>query len=330
MNRISERHKKRVDVSRGNSNMSKEPFGKYLKQHWILYAMLALPMLYFLIFHYIPMLGLVIAFKNYNPFLGILKSPWVGLYNFKIFFTGTMFGTLLKNTLLISFMLLILYFPMPIILSLLLNEIRHQKYKKVVQTFVYIPHFVSWVIVYSITYLLLSKGSGIGNSGGGIIYELIKLVTGKEVLFFENKSLFRMIILFQTMWKEAGWGTVIFLAALAGVDTQLYEAAMIDGAGRLKQMWHITLPAIKGTIIIMLIMRCGSVLNTGYEQIFLMQNTFNRSVSEVFDTYVYTQGITMGSFSYSTAVGMFKGIVGTVMVLTANKIAKLAGESGLY
>ncbi len=325
MERISKK-RRRADSGPGK----KEPFGRYLKRHWILYLMLIPGLLCLIIFKYIPMGGIIIAFKNYNPFLGIWGSPWVGLTHFKNLMLGTDFPMLMRNTLIISFMMLFFYFPLPIIVSLLLNEIRNQKYKKAVQTCVYIPHFVSWVIVYSITYMLLTKGSGIGNAGGGIIFELIKAVTGQEIRFFESPEWFRPLVLLQVMWKETGWGTVIFLAALAGVDVQQYEAAQIDGANRLQQMWYITLPAIKGTIIIMLIMRCGSVLNTGFEQIFLLQNSMNREVSEVFDTYVYRQGITMGSFSYSTAVGLFKGVVGTLMVLTADRLAKLAGESGLY
>lgn len=307
-----------------------EPILKYMKKHWMLYLMLVPGLVCLLLFKYIPMGGIVIAFKNYNPFTGILDSPWVGLTHFKNLFTGNDFGMLMKNTLSISFMMLFLYFPVPIIVALLLNEIKHTGYKKAVQTCVYIPHFVSWVIVYSVTYLLFTKGSGVGDSTGGIIFEIVKSITGQEIKFFESQAWFKPLLLLQQMWKETGWGTVIFLAALAGVDVEQYEAAKIDGANCLQQMWHITLPAIKGTIIVMLIMRCGSVLNTGFEQIFLLQNSMNRSVSEVFDTYVYRQGITMGSFSYSTAVGLFKGVVGTIMVTVADKLAKLSGESGLY
>lgn len=309
---------------------TKLPFRRYFKQHWILYAMTVPGILFFLIFKYIPMGGLIIAFKNYNPYLGVWGSPWVGLEQFRIFFTGNDFGMLLRNTLTLFIMSLLFYFPLPIILSLLLNEIKHSGYKKLAQTFVYIPHFVSWVIVYSITYLLLNKGSGVGASGGGIIYEVTKAITGQPILFFESNTWSRWLVIFQQIWKESGWGTVIFLAALSGVNAELYEAAEIDGAGRLKKMWHITLPSIKGIIIIMLIMRVGSILNTGFEQIYLLQNLMNRKSLEVFDTYVYKQGITNASFSYSTAVGMFKGIVGAIMVLSTDRIAKLAGESGLY
>jgi len=301
----------------------KIPFLKYFKRHYILYLMVFPGIIYFIVFRYIPMIFNIIALQTYSPYKGIAGSDWVGWMHFKNFFAGKDFAMLLTNTLAISFMNLIIFFPMPIILALLLNEIKHNGYKKVVQTCVYIPHFISLVVVYSLTYLIL-------NESNGIINQLIQAMTGHTVDFLSSKAWFRPILLLQTVWKETGYGTIIFLAALAGVDVQLYEAAEVDGAGRWKKMWHITLPAIKSTIITMLILRVGSILNTGYEQIFLLQNSLNRSVSEVFDTYVYKQGITQGSFSYATAVGLFKGIVGTIMVLTVNKIAKKSGEDGLY
>lgn len=195
--------------------------------------------------------------------------------------------------------------------------------KKSIQTMIYIPHFISMVIVASITFTLLNTDSGVINQ---IIYSL----TGNKLEFLSDPKYFRWIIVIQNIWKETGWGMIIFLAALAGVDTQLYEAAQVDGAGKLRQVWHVTLPAIKSTIIIMLIMKVGTLLNTGFEQIFLMKNSLNSSVAEVFDTYVYTLGITQGAFSYSTAVGMFKSVVATVMVLTTNWICKKCGETGLY
>ncbi|NLZ80671.1 MAG: sugar ABC transporter permease [Clostridiales bacterium] len=298
-------------------------FGKYFRQHYLLYLMLLPGALYFIIFKYIPMGGIVIAFQNYSPYLGISESQWVGFMHFKNFFAGQDFGKLLMNTLAISFLNLLFYFPMPIIIALFLNEIKHPLYKKTIQTLVYIPHFVSMVVVASLTYTLL-------NEGDGIVNQVIGTMTGKTIPFMSDPKYFRPMIIGQSIWKETGYGTIIFLAALAGVDIQLYEAAKVDGAGRWKQMWHITLPSIKGTIIIMLILRVGSILNTGFEQLFLMTNSLNRSVAEVFDTFVYRVGITQGSFSYSTAVGLFKGIVGTVMVLSTNWFAKKMGESGIY
>ncbi|PXV96172.1 carbohydrate ABC transporter membrane protein 1 (CUT1 family) [Lachnotalea glycerini] len=302
---------------------SKGELVKYFKQHKWLYFMLIPGVLYFITFRYIPMGGIIIAFQQYSPFTGIAQSKWVGLTHFKNFFIGTDFWMLLKNTLGISILSIIFYFPAPIFLSLLLNEIKHQKYKKLVQTFIYIPHFISWVIVASLTYTLL-------NINDGIINQLIKAVFGHTVNFLGLPQYFRGLIVGQSIWKETGYGTIIFLAALSGVDTQLYEAARVDGAGRWRLMWHITLPAIKGTIIIMLILKVGSILNTGYEQIFLMRNSLNISTAEVFDTYIYQKGITNAQYSYSTASGLFKSVVGMIMVLGANWIAKKSGESGIY
>ncbi len=279
--------------------------------------------IYFIVFKYIPITNLVIAFQDYNPWLGILKSPFVGWKHFRNFFSGNDFFMLLRNTLAISFLNLIFYFPMPIIVALLLNEIKNYRYKSSIQTMIYIPYFISMVIVASITYTLL-------NERDGVINMVIKELTGKTVKFLSGKQYFRGIIVVQNIWKETGWGMIIFLAALAGVDMELYEAARVDGAGRWKQMWHITLPAIRGTIVIMLILRVGAILNTGFEQIFLMSNSLNRSVAEVFDTYVYRLGITNGQYSFSTAVGLFKGIVGCIMVLGTNWIAKRCGETGIY
>jgi putative aldouronate transport system permease protein len=298
-------------------------FIKYFKQHKWLYIMLIPGALYFIIFRYIPMGGIVIAFQQYSPFTGILNSKWVGFTHFKNFFNGTDFWMLLKNTLGISILSLIFYFPAPIILSLLLNEIKHQRYKKLIQTFIYIPHFISWVIVASLTYTLF-------NINDGIINEVINAVIGHTVNFLGLPQYFRGLIVGQSIWKETGYGTIIFLAALSGVDTQLYEAAKVDGAGRWRLMWHITLPAIKGTIIIMLILKVGAILNTGYEQIFLMRNSLNISTAEVFDTYIYQKGITNAQYSYSTASGLFKSVVGMIMVLGSNWLAKKSGESGIY
>lgn len=298
-------------------------FTKYFNQHKWLYFMLIPGALYFLIFRYIPMGGIIIAFQKYSPFLGIKKSPFVGLVHFRNFFIGHDFWMLLKNTLSISLLSLLFYFPAPIILALLLNEIRHQKYKRTIQTFIYIPHFISWVIIASLTYQLF-------NINDGIINMVVKQVTGDTINFLGSPSYFRQLIIGQSIWKETGYGTIIFLAALSGVDMELYEAAKVDGANRWRLMWHITLPAIKGTIIIMLILRVGSILNTGYEQIFLMRNSLNISAAEVFDTYIYQKGITNAQYSYSTAAGLFKSIVGMIMVLGANKVAKKAGESGIY
>ncbi|MDQ0873642.1 putative aldouronate transport system permease protein [Paenibacillus sp. V4I3] len=292
------------------------------RDKWM-YLLLLPGVLYFLIFKYVPMWGVVLAFKNYQPFLGFMKSEWVGLEHFRNFFQNPDFVKLLRNTLLLSLYNLIFFFPAPIILALMLNEIRIALYKKAIQTLIYIPHFISMVIVASISYVFLT-------TEGGVVNGLLQQYTGHKINFLADPEWFRPIIILQTIWKECGFGTIIFLAALAGVDAEQYEAAIVDGANRWRQLWHITLPAIKSTIIILLILRMGDVLENGFEQIYLMTNALNRDVADVFDTYVYLMGITQGAFSYSTAVGLFKSLVGVFLVFTSNYLARRFGQSGIY
>ncbi|WP_243739960.1 ABC transporter permease [Aureibacillus halotolerans] len=295
---------------------------RFSRDRW-LYVLLLPGVLYFLIFKYWPMWGVLISFQNYQPFLGFWQSEWVGFEHFQAFFQNPDFFRLFRNTLMLALYDLIFFFPAPIILALLLNEIRLSFYKRFVQTLVYVPHFISMVIVASITYILLTtQGGGLNN--------LIASWTGEKIDFLSSEDWFRPLIILQIMWKETGWGTIIFLAALAGVDVEQYEAAIMDGAGRFRRMWHITLPAISGVIAILLILRLGSFMDNGFEQIFLMKNSLNSDVADVFDTYVYEMGITMGSFSYSTAVGLFKAVIGIVLVLGSNYIVKRMGQPGLY
>lgn len=296
--------------------------GRLRRDKWM-YILLMPGLLYFLIFKYVPMWGVLLAFKNYQPFTGFWKSEWVGLEHFRLFFSNPEFFMLLRNTLLLSFYNLIFFFPAPIILALLLNEVRVALFKRTIQTLIYVPHFISLVIVASLTYVFLT-------TQGGLVNEILQQYTGSKIDFLTNPSWFRPMIITQTIWKECGFGTIIFLAALAGVDVEQYEAAIMDGANRWRQMWHITLPSIRSTIIILLILRMGDVLDNGFEQIFLMLNPLNREVAEVFDTYVYMMGITQGAFSYSTAVGLFKAVIGVILVLGANGLAKRFGQSGIY
>jgi putative aldouronate transport system permease protein len=286
--------------------------------------LLALPgILYFLIFKYLPMWGLVLSFQNYSPFLGVFNSPWVGWDHFQRLFSNPDFPILFRNTLAISFLNLIFFFPLPIIISLLLNELRSEIYKRFIQTVIYLPHFLSWVIIFSLTFLMLSQSDGLVN-------KLLEYLGRDKYPFLTNPNIFWFLLTAQSIWKEVGWGTIIFLAAIAGVDPQLYEAARIDGANRFRQMWHVTLPAIRTVIVILLILRLGDILEVGFEQVFLMYNGAVANVAEVFDTYVYRVGIQQGQFSYSTAVGLFKSLVGLVLVVFANKLAKKFGEEGVY
>ncbi|WP_273388059.1 ABC transporter permease [Cohnella zeiphila] len=294
-----------------------------MKREKLLYLMLLPGLLFFVLFKYLPMLGVVIAFQDYQPFAGILHSPWVGLKHFHRFFMDPDFWMLFKNTLLLAVYNLLFFFPLPIILALMLNEVRKHFFKRFVQTIIYIPHFISWVVVAGLTYTMLT-------TEGGIVNEALASLGADKVNFLLSTDWFRTLITSQAIWKETGWGTIIFLAALAGVDQQLYEAARMDGASRWQQLWSVTFPAIRTTIVLLLILRLGSFLDTGFEQIFLMLNSGNRDVGEVFDTYVYTTGLQNAQFSYSTAVGVFKSVVSLILVISANGLAKRFGEEGVY
>ena len=291
------------------------------RDRW-LYLLLVPGLVYFIVFKYLPMFGIVIAFENYVPYSGVLGSQWVGLKWFQYFFKFPAWITYLKNTLVLSLMNLIFFFPAPIILALLLNEMRSLRYKKTLQTMLYVPHFISIVIVVSITFVMFGTS--------GIIYKLTEKVLGHTIPYMGSPDTFRWMVIGQTIWKETGWGTIIFLAALTNVDTQLYEAAMVDGAGRFRRLWHITLPAIRSTIVLMLILRMGSMLDTGYDHLILMANPLNRAASQTIDVFVYQQGIQQGQFSYASAIGLMKAVVSVTRVIGSNKIAHLLGEQGLY
>jgi len=288
-----------------------------------LYLMILPGLLYFIIFKYIPMGGVVIAFQQFDPFDGFLKSDWVGLDNFRRLFAEQDFLRLLGNTLMLSCMNLLLFFPAPIVLALLLNEARHALFRKFVQTVVYVPHFLSWVIVVSLTILLFSvQEGGVNKLLVNYGFAPIELLTDSDY--------FRFLYVSQSIWKEAGWSAVIFFAALASIDPTLYEAAVVDGASRWRQMWHITLPGLRTTIVILFILRVGYLMDSSFEHILLMQNPTNLQLSDVFDTYVYRMGIIQGDFSYTTTVGLFKSVVGLTLILLVNRIAKKLGEEGVY
>lgn len=293
-----------------------------LRDRWM-YLLLFPGILYFVVFKYVPMLGLVMAFQDYKPFTGFINSPWVGFKHFERFFMEPQFWSLFRNTLLLAIYNLVFFFPLPILLALMINEARREMFKRIVQTLLYLPHFISWVVAVGIFYVLFT-------TEGGVVNELLAQFGFEKIPFMLSEEWFRPMIIAQSIWKEAGWGTIIFLAALSGVDLQLYEAARMDGAGRWRQLWHITIPAIRSTIVILFILRLGSFLDTGFEHIFLMLNSMNREVGEVFDTYVYMKGLTQAQYSYSAAVGLFKSVVGLVLVLGANKFAKKFGEEGVY
>jgi putative aldouronate transport system permease protein len=304
------------------SNVFRRKIREILKDRW-LYILLLPGVIYFIVFKYVPMWGIVIAFQNYNPFMGITGSEWVGFDHFHRLFTDPNFFMMLRNTILLSVMQLVFAFPLPIIAALMLNELRVMLYKRFVQTLIYVPHFMSWVIVISMFYVIFEDQHGLFQNA------MASLGLEKFTLMMSS-DWFRPIYILQIIWKETGWGTIIYLAALAGIDPQLYEAARIDGANRWRQLWHITLPSIRSVIVILLILKLGDIFELGFEHVYLMLNPLNREVAEIFDTYVYTTGILNGQFSYSTAIGVFKSLVGLIMVMGANWTAKRLGEEGIY
>jgi len=293
------------------------------KNRWLYF--LAMPgIIYFIMFRFVPMWGLTMAFQNFNSALGFLDSPWVGFQHFIDFFTHPNFYRVFRNTFLIALYNLVFFFPLPIILALMLNSVRLSAYKRTVQTITFLPNFLSWVVIASITHIMLTVE-------GGVINDLIVSLGGSEIPFLTSQSWFRPIILLQTVWRDTGWGTIIFLAALSNVDPELYDAAHVDGANAWQRMWNITLPSISTVIVTLLILRMGTFLDTGFTQIFLMINSLNRPVGEVIDTYVYhvALGPQGGRFSYATAVGLFKSVIGVVLVLVSDRLAKKAGGTGI-
>lgn len=287
------------------------------------YLMILPGFLYFIIFKYVPMWGLVISFQDYRPYEGIFGSEWVGFKHYERLFTDPLFWRIFRNTIMLFGLNLLFYFPLPIILAVMLNEVRLAAFKRFVQTAVYIPHFMSWVIIVSISFVMLTMDGGIVNEG------LASLGLEKQN-FLLNKNWLRPMYILQVIWREAGWGTIVYLAAIAAIDPQLYEAARMDGAGRFRQIWHITLPSIRSVIVVLLILKIGDVLELGFEHVYLLLNSMNREVGEIFDTFVYTAGLRQGQFSFSTAVGFFKSFVGLLLVIIANWLAKKFGEEGVY
>lgn len=270
---------------------------------------------YFLVFKYTPMVGLIIAFKNYNFTDGIWGSAWLGLENFKLLFTNPNMLNILRNTLMLSVLQLVIGFPFPIIVALMINEIRSSWFKKSVQTAVFLPHFLNWVIVGGIIMTIFAQENG-------IINHIVKLMFGDSFPFLYNASSWITIFIGSGIWKSAGWGAIIYLAALSAVDQSLYEAAGLDGASRLKQIWHISLPSIQPVIFIILILSIGNIMEVGFDQVYVLQNPVVSNISEVISTWNYKIGINGGRFSLATALGFFESIVGLILVLGANSIAR--------
>jgi putative aldouronate transport system permease protein len=282
---------------------------------WDLYLLLVPGLLFLAIFKYTPMYGLIISFKDFNIFKGISESPWVGLKHFKRLFVNEQFLSVLSNTLVISVMKIVFLFPAPIILAILLNEVRKMAFKRIVQSVIYLPHFISWVIVGGLFINMFSVN-------GGIINAAIVNLGGHPIPFFMHTGYFRPLLVLSEGWREVGWGTIIYLAAIAGVDPQQYEAARIDGANKLQQMLHVTLPGLIPTITLMFILKMGQLLEAGTEQILVMYNPVVYSVSDTIGTYVYRVGIGTSDYSFSTAVGFFESVTAFLLVILGNFLCK--------
>ncbi|WP_441959733.1 ABC transporter permease [Paenibacillus sp. TAF43_2] len=296
---------------------------KALYRDWQLYLLLILPLAYFIIFKYTPMLGVVIAFKDYNMFQGILASPWVGFETFREVFQMDGFYNALRNTFLLNFLDLVVSFPIPIALAILLNELRIKWFKKGVQTILYLPHFISWVIIGGMAIQLLATNNGIVNN-------LLKSLGMKVIPFLTEPVYWVLTYLGIGIWQSAGWGTIIYLAALTGINKDLYEAADVDGASRMRKIWHITLPGIKPTIIILLIINIGHMASIGFDRPFVLSNPLVTDVSEVISTYVYKIGIQSARYTIATAIGLFQAVVGLIFLLSADYISRKVNDQGIW
>ncbi|WP_250031009.1 ABC transporter permease [Paractinoplanes maris] len=274
------------------------------------------------VFNYVPMFGTATAFQNYSIYAGFLHSPWVGLETFRMLFSDPLFWHSLENTLVLSLVQLVFYFPIPIALAMLLHSVLNTKIRTFVQSVVYLPHFFSWVLAVTIFQQMLG--------GAGALNQFLRGHGLATWDIMTNPDTFKILITSQVVWKEAGWGIIVFLAALAAIDQQLYEAAAADGAGRWRRMWHITLPGIRGVIVLMLVLRLGNVLTVGFEQLLIQRDAVGREAAEVLDTYAYYYGVVNANFSLGAAASLFKGVFSLVLILAANKIAHLMGEDGLY
>lgn len=285
--------------------------------------MFAPVLVYYILLRYVPMFGISISFMDYNLFKGIAGSPWVGFKYYELFFNNRDAWNIIRNTVLLGFYKLLFGFPAPILLALMLNEVRNTTYKRFIQTVSYLPYFLSVVVVASIIDMLLSPSTGWLN------HALQKLGV-PAINFLQESEWFRTIYISSEVWQHVGWGSIIFLAAMTALDPQLYEAARMDGAGRLRQIWHVTLPGIAPTVVIMFILQVGQVLEIGFDKVFLLSNAATYDTADIISTYVYRIGILKGSYSYGTAIDLFMAVIGFILVYTSNKISRRFGETSLW
>lgn len=295
---------------------------KLLNKNKYLYALIALPVVYYLVFHYAPMYGIIVSFKDYNIVKGIIGSPWAGFKWYEKFLTDPYFWKVVRNTFLLSLENIIWGFPFPIIIALLLNEVRNRKFKKAIQSVTYLPHFISTVVVCGMLVSILSSD--------GLVNNLIRALGGETKQFLMYPEYFRTIYVVSEIWQKAGWTSIIYLAALTGIDASILDAATIDGANRMQRIRHVTLPAITPTISTLLIMDLGKMMNLGYEKVLLLYNGSTMETADIIATYVYRRGILQNSFSYATAVGLFQTVIGVVLLVMANKVSKKLSETSLW
>lgn len=292
-----------------------------IRDKW-LYLLLLPGLVFLIIFRYIPIFGNVIAFMDYNPY-DAAQTTWVGLKHFQDLLTRPQFLQVFGNTLYISILKMVCGFPIPIILALMMNEMKNLKFKKVAQTLLYLPNFISWVVLAGLIMNMLDPDTG-------LVTSIINSITGEQVQVLTDTRYFVPMLVITDIYKGAGWGTIIYFAALSGIDPQLYEAAEIDGARKWKQMLHITLPSITPTIVVMLILSCNNIVNAGFDQIFMLYSALVYSVADIIDTYVYRIGIKNADYSFSTAAGLFKSVIAFVMILIVNTVAKKTGNEGIW
>lgn len=297
----------------------------YMKRDWRLYLMLVAPLTIYVLFRYVPMYGIAIAFQKYNLFKGISGSEWIGLENFRFVFQMRDFDIALTNTLLLNFLDLIIGFPIPIILAIMLNEIRAVTVKRIYQTLLYLPHFLSWVIIGGMVLQIFAPTSGVVNA------TLLKLGwIDENIPFLTSGPHWRMTYVVVGVWQTMGWGTILYLSAISGINQELYEAAKIDGANKLRQIWHVTLPGIRSTIVILLILNVGQLMNIGFDRPFIIGNTMVQDYCDVISTFVYRAGIKNAQFARATAIGLFQSVVGLIMISLANMISHRLGDEGIW
>lgn len=296
---------------------------KKILSRWQLYVMMLPAIIYTLLFAYKPMYGILIAFEKFSVKKGVLGSPWVGFDNFRRLFSSYWFPIIFRNTLVLSVLGLIIGFPLPIVLALLLNELRNQKYRTFVQTVSYLPHFISTVVMCGIITMFLSPTNG-------IINHMIEVLGGERLYFMQKAEWFKWIYVLSGVWQGVGWSSIIYFAALSGVDRQLLDAAEIDGAGRLQKIWYINIPELLPTVVIMFVLNCGQILSVGYEKAYLLQNSLNLNGSEIISTYVYKVGLEQSDFAFSTATGLFNTVINCILLLAANALSKKVTDTGVF